>query len=82
MGFEAILDAVRDLSPPEKLRLLHAIQAELGLDESDASPAGFTPEMEAIIKARLARFKADPSIALPWDDVDASVDTLLKELGE
>jgi hypothetical protein len=85
MGFQAILDAVRDLPRADQVRLMHTIQAELALDvleESDAPPDGFTPAMAATIQARLASFKADPSVAVPWADVEANVEKLLKELGE
>jgi hypothetical protein len=85
MGFQAILDAVRDLPKAEQLRLLHMIQAELALDvleASDAPPAGFTPAMADAIQARLARYQADPSVAVSWADVEANVEQLLKELGE
>ena len=82
MEFQSILDAVRGLSSEDQLRLVRVIQSELGTDESGSLQTGLPSAMAATVQARVAKYKADPSIALPWSDVEKRMDKLLEELGE
>jgi putative addiction module component (TIGR02574 family) len=82
MEFQSILDAVRGLSSEDQLRLVRVIQSELGTDESGSLQTGLPSAMAATVQARVAKYQADPSIALPWSDVEKRMDKLLKELGE
>jgi len=79
MEFQTVLDAVRSLAAEDRVRRVHVIQNELqaeGIDP-DLTPAGAQE-----VKRRLAAFDADPSVGVPWEDVEARMHKHLKELGE
>jgi putative addiction module component (TIGR02574 family) len=79
MEFQTVLDAVRSLGAEDRVRLVHLIQNELqaeGIDP-DLTPAGVQE-----VKRRLAAFEADPSVGVPWEEVEVRMQKQLKELGE
>jgi putative addiction module component (TIGR02574 family) len=85
MEFQAILDEVRRLPAEDQKRLVQLIQVDLIQDDLDSlttPQTDLTPAMAGAIKARLARYDADPSTSVPWEDVEARVEKQLKELGE
>jgi len=58
--------------PDDKYALVMELLADLGLEvETDIE----VPEWQKnIVRERIAEYKADPSIAIPWDDVKDSFD--------
>ena len=58
--------------PEERYRFVMELIANLGLEvESDID----IPEWQKnIVRERMAEYKADPTIAIPWDDVKDSFD--------
>jgi putative addiction module component (TIGR02574 family) len=79
MEFQAVLDAVRSLAAEDRLRLVHLIQDEL---QSEGVDPDLTPAAVQEVRRRLAAFEADPSVGVPWEEVEARMQKQLKELGE
>jgi putative addiction module component (TIGR02574 family) len=79
MEFQAVLDAVRSLPVDDQVRLVDQIHEEL---EALANDLNMTPEQIKEIERRIAAYDADPSIGIPWEEVEAHIDKQLEELGE
>jgi putative addiction module component (TIGR02574 family) len=79
MKFQAVVDAVRSLPAQDRARLVHLIQREL---QSEGVDPDLTPAAVQEVKRRLAAFEGDPSIGVPWEEVEARIQKQLKELGE
>jgi len=79
MDYQTVLEAVRALPNEDRVRLLNEIH-----DEMDAEDRDFflTDEQSAEIQRRIAAYDADPSIGIPWEEVEARLDKQLEELGE
>ena len=79
MEFQAVLEAVRSWPVEDQVRLVHIIQKELPTQEVDHD---LSTEQVEEIKRRLSAYQADPSIGIPWEEVEARMQQQLKELGE
>ena len=79
MEFQNVLEAVRALPVDDQVRLVDQIHDDL--QELTAS-SQLSPEQTQEIERRIKAYEANPSIAIPWDDVDAGIDKQLEELGE
>ena len=64
------IESVFDLSPAEKLQLIEDLWADLSADP-DAVPLHDWQKEE--LDRRKARFLADPSSALTWDEVKRGI---------
>ena len=66
------LAALRQLSVAERLQLVEDLWDGIAADAPDeAFP--ITPELAAELDHRLAEHEADPTSALPWDEVRARI---------
>ncbi|MCL2490563.1 MAG: addiction module protein [Propionibacteriaceae bacterium] len=59
---------VAEMSPSDREDLRDFIDFTLG-----ATPESLTSEQIAIVRQRAAEFEADPSIAVPWEEVKADL---------
>ncbi|MBI1831213.1 MAG: addiction module protein [Planctomycetes bacterium] len=79
MEFQAVLEAVRALPKDEQVRLMEKIHDDW---RDELSTSGLTAEQKKEIERRLASYDADPSIGIPWEDVETHIERRLEELGE
>lgn len=79
MEFQAVLEAVRALPLNEQIRLAGQIDDDM---QALAKTFPLTPEQMQEIERRLAAYDANPSIGIPWEDVETAMDKQLEELGE
>ena len=66
------MDAIRRLSVPERVRLVQDIWDTL---QPTAEDLPLTAEQRAVVDRRLAEHQADPSSAVPWEEVKARLES-------
>jgi putative addiction module component (TIGR02574 family) len=66
MDLSATLAEINTLPVSDRIRLVQAIWD--AIPEEESAP-DLTPEQEAELDRRLAELRADPSIAVTWDDI-------------
>ena len=66
------MDAIRRLSVPERVRLVQDIWDTL---QPTAGELPLTAEQREVVDRRLEEHQADPSSALPWEEVKARLDS-------
>jgi putative addiction module component (TIGR02574 family) len=69
------MDAIRRLSVPERVRLVQDIWDTL---QPTAEDLPLTSAQREVIDRRLAEHQADPSSAIPWEEVRARLESRLK----
>lgn len=62
----ALQSAIEALSLEERLELVDYIECTV-----ESEPINVTDEQKAMIRSRAADMRADPSIGLTWDELDA-----------
>lgn len=70
MSVDAILDAIRALSPAERAELDHRFATERNAN-TDAPE--ISPELAQLLDERNAAYEANPDRVYTWDEVVASV---------
>jgi putative addiction module component (TIGR02574 family) len=68
MSVDAILDAIRALTPDERAEF----DARLDSEASEPAVPGMTPELKAELDRRIAHAKANPDQLRTWDEVFAN----------
>ena len=74
-GVESVLDELLKLPAAQRL-----LVADRLIESVPPPPLG--PEWEAEIARRIAAYEADPSIAIPWEDVKREIEQLLQDKRE
>lgn len=67
-----LLEQVRSLPLTEQIELVDEIME--GLPVRQDGPAKLSPWQEAELKRRIDEYDADPSSAVPWEEVKAGVE--------
>ena len=73
-GVESALEELLKLSPAQRLLVADRLIASV--------PPPLSPEWQAEIARRVAKFEADPSIAIPWEDVKREIEQRLQDKRE
>jgi putative addiction module component (TIGR02574 family) len=76
MSLSTTLSAIRAMSLEERIRLVQAVWDEIAAEQ----PAiALDDEFKAELDRRIAAYEADPSKAVPWEQVQAKVEQRLKQ---
>lgn len=70
LAYEQVLEAVKTLSPEDRVRLAQDLWDSVEDDETGSS---LTEEERAMLEERLAAMEANPSRGIPWEQVKAEL---------
>jgi putative addiction module component (TIGR02574 family) len=67
MEFQAVFDAVRSLPVDDQVRLVDQLKDDW---QENGNLHGLTPAQIEEVERRIAAYDADPSIGIPWEEVE------------